>query len=208
MIIGGVALNTTSAVCTFLLFSVLKFFLQEFSMKQKKAIALAAAQIILISAVYFILSLSCGGSAPEPEKQVPIDISIVNQWLNNYEEKIQVTQELSSKQLMEVTKLCLSAGDLTNVTIVEENSILSFAVLESKITVSNIPLKYQFQYSISKSGVLTMRIKSVMEYEPGKFKVAIAESELQNYEQQVIKLFSDQMRQNADIVIKRSSDFA
>lgn len=53
-----------------------------------------------------------------------------------------------------------------------------------------------------------MRIKSVMEYEPGKFKVAIAESELQNYEQQVIKLFSDQMRQNADIVIKRSSDFA
>lgn len=177
-------------------------------MKQKKAIALAAAQIVLISAVYFILSLSCGGSAPEPEKQVPIDISIVNQWLNNYEEKIQVTQELSSKQLMEVAKLCLSAGDLTNVTIVEENSILSFAVLESKITVSNIPLKYQFQYSISKSGVLTMRIKSVMEYEPGKFKVAIAESELQNYEQQVIKLFSDQMRQNADIVIKRSSDFA
>ena len=158
--------------------------------------------------LYFALFLACA-SAPETEEEASaVTVASLNKWLSGYEEKIQVANDLTPKQLMEVTKLCMSSGELKGVTIVEENEVLAFAILEDKITISKIALKYRFNYSISKAGVLTLKIKEITEDVEGAFKVNVYNSKLKEYKESVINAFVEQLKKNAEVVINRSKDFA
>lgn len=175
----------------------------------KKNLLNLVMSIISISVLYMLLSLACSsGPEPEPERKIRLDIATLNEWLINHEVKMQVTNGLTSKQLMEVTKLCLSSGELQNVSIVEENDVLSFAVLELKLKVEGVWLKCQYHYSISKSGVLTMRIKSIYEEKPDSFILNVNESSWSNVKQSMINNFEERLTNNGNIVINRSGDFA
>lgn len=157
--------------------------------------------------LYFFLFLACA-SAPEEEQISVVTIGSINKWLKGYEEKIQVASDLTPKQLMEVTKLCMSSGELKDVSIVEENEVLAFAILESKININNSVLKYKFNYSISKSGVLTLKIREITEDIEGDFEIEVYNSELKDYRESIIANFSEQLKKIAEIVINRSKDFA
>ncbi len=165
--------------------------------------------VVVITLVYFILSLACASSPPpQPkEKKVEVNVKNLNEWLGNYEEKITVANGLTSKQLMEVTKLCLTSGELKDLSIVQENEVLSFAILEAKVSVNDVIIKYKFNYSISKSGVLTMKIFEVYEDVPDSYRVIVKESEFNAYRTEVMSKFTNRLKKIADTVIKRSADF-
>ena len=158
--------------------------------------------------LYFALFLACASAPEEVEEARLVTVASLNAWLKGYEEKIQVANDLTPKQLMEVTKLCMKSGELKDVSIIEENEVLAFAVLEDKITINKTVLKYQFNYSISKAGVLTLKIKEITEDVEGNFKVSVYNSKLEGYKESVITAFGEKLKKNAEIVINRSKDFA
>lgn len=158
-----------------------------------------------------VLSLACA-SAPEPEAAIPkatVTIDDLAVWLRNQEVSVMTTNELTSKQLMEVTKLCISSGELSDVSIVEENEVLSYAVLESRLTVSGVPLSFRFSYSISKNGTLRMRITDVAEVnETAPFSRTMSASDVDAYKASVIEAFSGRLKKIGDTVLSRAADFA
>jgi len=170
--------------------------------KNKKSILL----ISIISFLYFFLFLACA-TLTEDVAISTINIRTLNKWLKGHEEKIQVKNILTPKELMEVTRLCIQEGELKNIHIIEENDILSFAVLEGKIEISKHTLRYIFTYSISKSGVLTLKIKHIIEEQEEDFRVNVYDSDIKEYKERVIQTFSDKLKENIEIVIKRSYDF-
>ena len=173
-------------------------------MCMKKMFVLASG----LFGLYFALFLACASAPEEVEEASLVTAASLNAWLKGYEEKIQVENDLTPKQLMEVTKLCMKSGELKDVSIIEENEVLAFAVLEDKITINKTVLKYQFNYSISKAGVLTLKIKEITEDVEGNFKVSVYNSKLEGYKESVIAAFSEKLKKNAEVVINRSKDFA
>lgn len=163
--------------------------------------------ILGLFAFYMILSLSCA-SSPTPEKKYKITIEHVNDWLKNSEQKIPAGNGLSSKQLMEVTKLCILSGELQDVIIVGENEVLSFAYLETKVIINEIAVNVKYSYSISKQGIVTTRIQSISEVDNGAFVVSIKETNFEEYKQSVIKIINSKITNSANIVINRAQDFA
>ena len=169
----------------------------------------------IIKCVAFVsfvgLSLACA-SAPESVPEVPkttITIDDLTVWLKNQEVSVMTTNELTSKQLMEVTKLCISSGELSDVVIVEENEVLSYAVLETRVTVSNVPLSIKFSYSISKNGTLRMRITDVVEInETSPFSRTLNSTDVDTYKASVIETFSSKLKKIGDTVLSRAADFA
>lgn len=150
---------------------------------------------------------SCA-SAPAPEPKSIVTITTLNAWLKNHERKIQTSIDLNSKELMEITKLCMSYGELPGFSLLEENAILSFALVQSEITINNIPLTFRYTYSISKSGTLSMKITNVSESSEGTFKRTVNTKDLELYKEAVIKAFSNKMENVANVVVNRAADFS
>lgn len=160
---------------------------------------------------FILLSLACA-SAPEPDTAIPkttITIDDLNVWLKNQEVNLLANNELTSNQLMEVTKLCISTGELTDVVILEENEVLSYAVIGSNIKVGDVPLFFRFSYSISKNGTLHMRIMDATEQsETTPFSKTMNSSDVETYKASVIESFSSKLKKIGETVLSRSADFA
>lgn len=158
---------------------------------------------------FIVLSLAC---ASAPEQEIPktkITIEDLNVWLKNQETNLLATNELTPKQLMEVTKLCISTGEINDVEILEENQILSYAVLSLKIKLNEIPLLVTFSYSISKTGTLKMRINSITETsENSIFSKVLNSTDVDTYKASVIESVSNELKKIGNAVLLRSADFA
>ncbi len=171
--------------------------------------------VLVVVLSYFVLSLACVTTGPvvisdQPvaEKSYVVNTEVVKDWLVSHKEKVTVANGLTSEQLMEVTKLCLSSGELQGVSIINENKVLSFAVLDAQVMINREVLRVKFNYSISRSGILTMKIVDIYEDVPGTYSVNVRASRLEGYKSAVMNQFIKRLRGIADTVIKRSEDFA
>lgn len=181
-------------------------------MKNAKSVCCVLATM----AIFFVLSLSCASTKesaptpPPPEPKTTVMIDELNQWLKNQEVSLLANNSLTSDQLMAITKLCISEGEISNVSIAEENAVISYAVLNTKIIISETPLSFMFSYSISKAGSLKMRITNVSEVNPtnSPFSKTIKQSYLETYKASVIKAFQSKMIEIGNTVLARSADFA
>ena len=98
---------------------------------------------------FIVLFIVCASAPEVPKTTITIEDLIIQ--LKNQGKNLLATNELTSKQLMEVTKLCISSGEIDDVEIFEENQVLSFAMLSTKVSISDIPVLIRFFYSISKT---------------------------------------------------------
>ena len=174
----------------------------------KKNVMAYVASFMMI-AVWMGLSLSCGGSAPE-EPKTKVTLEDVNKYVAGQDVNILVNNGLTSDQLMEVTKLCISTGELNNVTIIEENQKLSYAVLDAKISTRKIPLTVRFSYSISKSGTLKMRLTQITETDPknAPCEFTVYTKDFEATMDSVKTSILDSVKSIGNAVLERSADFA
>lgn len=120
--------------------------------------------IFIVSAFFILFSLACA-SDPEPESSSSntndtksVTIEIMNDWLVNHEEEIKTNKNITQNQLIEITKRCIDNGKILNTTINEQDSALGYALLSAHTKVWSHQITVDYSYSISNSGVLTMRI--------------------------------------------------
>lgn len=174
---------------------------------KKQVVAYVVA--FMMVTVWMGLSLSCGRSVPK-EPVSNITIEDVDNVVTGQETNILVNNGLTSDQLMEVTKLCITTGELKDVTIIEENQKLSYAVLEAKITVKNIPLKIKFSYSISKSGTLKMKITQISEADSknAPCKMSVYTKDYDSTMESIKSSILDSIKSIGNVVLERSADFA
>lgn len=164
---------------------------------------------ILTILVFLGFALACGSTPAKKLSIYGVNIKNINDWTKGYEEKTIINNELSSVQLMEVTKIAMQLNEIKNISILEQNKILSFAILESRLNISKIPVKVKFSYAIAKSGNLNMKVLGVTEAnsESAPFFVEVREEDLDEYKQTVIQTISENLNDFAQKVIKKSNEF-
>ena len=155
------------------------------------------------------LSLSCA-SDDVPEEKTTITLEDVNKLMKNQEANALTNNGLTSDQLMEVTKLCIQTGELSGVSIVEENAKLSFAVLESNLTVCKIPLIVRFSFAISKNGTLRLRVLDIREVSPdvNPFLVTVPTKDVDSQMDTINTTIINHLDKIGNTIMNRSSDFS
>ena len=174
---------------------------------KKKVYSLLTVGLILCS--YLILSLACA-SGPEPQPTMKLTINDINKYTVNQEVNELANNGLTSDQLLEVTKLCIKTGELKNVTFLEENAKLSFAILEAQVSLNNTQLVVKFSCSISKNGTVKARIIDIRELDPSNspFSQAIYQTEYEDTCVAHRTSVLNSLKKIIDIIITRSADFA
>ncbi len=177
-------------------------------MKSTKKIGLKLLPAVFITLIYFGLSLACVSfPSTHSNHTVRITIKDLNRWLVGHEEKFTVENGLTAAQLMEVTRVCLLLGELQGLSLVQKSDVLHFAVFEAAVSIHDVIIKYKFNYSISRSGVLTMKISEVYEDIPDSYRVTVNEGNGHAYKAAVMRKFTEKLENIAEIVISRSFDF-
>ncbi|EFW36866.1 hypothetical protein [Treponema phagedenis] len=185
-------------------------------MKVKKLSVFIGLVIFIFAALTsscILLSLSETGGFYDEDYENSVarkEISVItlNRWLKGYELRLNSPTSLSGKQLMEVTKLCIKSGDLNNLYIIDENSVLSFATMQVKFIMDGQPFYCQFEYSISNSGNFTFKPIKVMDaVTDNPYKKSIYASDEKNIKRYFIDLLEQTFKNIKNSVINRSKDF-
>ena len=156
------------------------------------------------------LSLSCASDDVPEEPKSTITLEDVNALMKNQEANALTNNGLTADQLMEVTKLCIQTGELTGVSILDENTKLSFAVLESNLTICKIPMIVKFSFSISKNGTLRLRVLEIREVSPdvNPFSVTVPSKEVDSQMNMINSTVLNHLDKIGTTIMNRSSDFS
>lgn len=165
----------------------------------------------VISAMFIALSLACA-SEPEPVREPTSTITLadVNALVKNQEVNLLANNGLTADQLMEVIKLCIQTEEITNVSLVEENTKLSYGVLKVNMGLAKIPVTVTFSCSISKTGTLKMRIRDVTEQNPelAPFTYTVYTKDYKAHCDSLKKSILNKLENIGNTVLARSADFA
>lgn len=174
---------------------------------KKSGIKIISAVAIVCS--FMALSLACA-SAPEPEPTTTITLSTVNNLVKNQEASLLANNGLTGEQLMEVIKLCIHTGEISNVSLVEENAKLSYGVLAANITLYKVPVVVKFSCSISKTGSLKMRVIDVKEQnsDTAPFNLEVYKKDYDSICESIQNKIMGKVKNFGEVVITRSADFA
>ena len=161
--------------------------------------------LVIISVIVAFSVVSCA-SAPA---ETTITMTDVNRVVKNEEVDLLANNGLTAEQLMEVIKLCIQTEELTGVSLVEENTKLSYGVLTANMDLYKKPVVVKFSCSISKNGNLKMRVVNVTEQNPDNpFKVTVYEKDYDSNCASIKNKIKNKLNSIGKTVLARSSDFA
>lgn len=158
---------------------------------------------------FMMLALACA-SAPDAKDTSTITMVEVNGLVKNQEASFLINNGLSGDQFMEVIKLCIRTGELSDVALVEENAKLSYGAMAATMKVMKIPVIVKFSCSISKNGSVKLRVLDVREQNPevDAFNVRVKTDEYDAKCDAIKNLIMKKIKEIGETVVSRSADFA